>query len=190
MYNHIRAVKAKWGFCPETENTTDQNEGYSRFLAELVRCSKPEAECSKCMRNRLEHGHYETTLRLWFSRFKRKQFFVLSSDALDGTKKSKQDIRAALLALGSFLGIKDGDEQWAGLINSGPLRVHTAEGYRGESKAKLEHLRVDECQAAAVLYKSWNEDLYRLMHSSKSEAPVRQPAFEKFPEPCHKRDTR
>ena len=46
------------------------------------------------------------------------------------------------------------------------------------------HLRVDECQAAAGLYTRWNEDLYRLMHSTQSTAPVGQPVFERFPDPC------
>jgi len=199
MYNHIRAIQAKWGFCPETDarelgkfnaGNSTQNRvddgGYRRFLAELVRCSKPGAGCSRCMRDRLEHGHYERTLRSWFSRFGRQQFFVLASGALDGRKKSKQEISATLRALGSFLGIKDGDARWARLLGSGTLRVHTAEGYRGARKSRLEHLGVCECQAAAGLYKGWNEDLYRLLQSTQREAPVGQPVFERFPDPCEK----
>jgi hypothetical protein len=193
MYNHVRGIGAKWGFCPETKpqnSSRAPDAGYHKFLSELVRCSKPDAGCSKCMRNRLEHGHYARILSLWFSRFKRKQFFVLQSDALNSKKKSNQEISATLRALGNFLGIKNGDAQWAQLLASGYLRSHTAEGHVGvgNRKASLEDLGVDECQAAAGLYTRWNEDLYRLMHSTQSTAPVGQPVFERFPDPCRKRN--
>ena len=186
MYNHVRAIKAKWGFCPETEPARRAHEGYRRFLAEKVKCSQPGAGCSACMQRRIQHGHYAAPLKKWFSLFGREQFFILQSDALDSRQAGKDGVAAVLRKLGGFLGLPAGDYDWERLVSGGYERIHTASGYLGQAKSRMQELTPEDCRAGAAIYATWNSELYRLLESTHSKAPAGQPSFQKFQDPCRK----
>ena len=186
LYNHVRAIKAKWGFCPETEPARQAHQGYRRSLAEKVKCSRPGASCSACMHKRIQHGHYASALKKWFSLFAREQFFILQSDALDTRKAGKDSVAAVLRKLGGFLGLPAGDHNWERRVRDGYGRMHTASGYLGQAKSRMEELTRKQCRDGADIYVKWNTELYRLLESTQSKAPAGQPNFQKFRDPCRK----
>ena len=76
----------------------------------------------------------------WFSLFGREQFFILQSDALDARKAGKDGVAAVLRKLGGFLGLPAGDHDWERQVRGGYGRRHTASGYLGQNKSRMEEL--------------------------------------------------
>ena len=187
MYNHVRGMKADWGFCPETESTRHGSNGYRRFLEEGLKCSRPGAKCSDCMAENLAIGYYARSLKTWFSYFERQQFFILQSDVLDVTERGSQSVAAVLQALGKFLEVKTGPgSHWERSVQKGYKREHTARQYRGPHQSRLENLTPEQCNAAGQIYESWNKELYALLAETRHAAPAGEPPFGEFKNPCAK----
>lgn len=186
MYNHIRGMKADWGFCPETESTRYGSNGYSRFLGENLKCRQSGSGCSACMHKFFEYGHYAQHLKEWFSYFGRQQFFILQSDALNVEAKGKRNVEEVLRKLGTFLEVQShgvGDE-WENYAHKRYQHEHKAEGYRGSQRARIEHLTAEQCKTAASIFGAWNKELYALLSSTRQDAPSSEPPFMEFLDPC------
>lgn len=193
MYNHIRGIKAHWGFCPERESTRYGGNAYRQFLDEGLRCINAGAGrggggrgCSDCILMFAQLGHYARHLKEWFSYFDRRQFFILHNDALNTEKKGREKVAEALRGLGSFLEVKShgGEAGWQQSMQKGYRREHTSRGYRGSHVSRIEHLPPEQCRAAAAVFDKWNQELYALLAATRQQAPPGEPPFEEFQDPC------